>query len=67
MKVFVANFNGVWLGGVAVVLAENQQEAANILSAKLQAEYSDGVPLVGVHWTEAEVAAGVVYFDDGDY
>lgn len=62
MKLYVFEFEGVWLGGAAVVLAETEEQALALLK-----EHHGGEPaeLLCAQLQSAEAA--VVYYDDGDY
>lgn len=56
-------FEGVWLGGAAVVLAESQEQAIELLKEHHGSE-PDGYILAEI---KTPTEPGVVYYNDGDY
>lgn len=67
MKVFYAEFHGMWLGGHAVVTADNEAEArAMVERAMVAAHIADKRDTIKIH--EVGIAErGITAFDNGDY
>lgn len=65
---FVAVFPGMFVGGVAVIVAKDQKAAKRKLRRKLN---KGGLKLVKgkeIKWQPVEQESeGVIYFDNGDY
>lgn len=72
MKIYSFTFPGHWLGGRAVVLAENEAEARESVVNRIREKFS-GTPLEEQResLTLENVfdldAPRIVYFDNGDY
>jgi len=71
MRTFVMEFGGVWLGGSAVVVADDEDIARRKLCGALMDQRWDPVD-AHEESLRAEVRdvtgeAGVIYLDDGDY
>ncbi|MEK5036205.1 hypothetical protein MKY96_32670 [Paenibacillus sp. FSL R7-0302] len=67
LKVYVANFPGVWLGGEAIVVAKNKSEAVSLLTTELQ-ERSLGHALDKHYLSEIDITIPNAYvINDGDY
>lgn len=70
MKLYVhKNFDGVFLGGLAVVLASSRQEAAQLLQAELdRQELSQREPIHPDKFEQlAQTKPAAVILDNGDY
>lgn len=69
MRVFEAKFNGVWLGGVAVIVAQDEEQAAQLLRSKLE---NDGLLIeqtdesIKIREVDADTPDCRILFD-GDY
>ncbi len=61
MKLFKINYNGLWLGGKALVLAEDEEQAISLVR-----EDSSTVEFKNIVVEEIQ-AEGVIYNDNGDY
>lgn len=61
MKIFVFEFDSMWLGGTAVVIAENETEAHKLLTEE------HGETLIVNSCVEKELKRSVVYYYNGDY
>lgn len=65
MKAFIVRYSGLWLGGKAVVLAESEIEAIELVGlhrSTINFLEPDRKPQV-----EEVPAKGVIYNDNGDY
>jgi hypothetical protein len=64
MKAYYITYDGIWLGGKAVVLAESEDEALDLVkNDKATIEFTD----VGVEEVHDLTEAVVLYNDSGDY
>lgn len=61
MKLFKVNYSGLWLGGKALVLAEDEEQAISLVR-----EDSHTVEFKNIVVEEIQ-AEGVIYNDNGDY
>lgn len=61
MKLFDIRYKGLWLGGKALVFAENEEEALNLLRADPDTVMFENVTI------EEIKAEGVIHNDNGDY
>lgn len=65
MKIFKATFPSMYLGGIAIIVAEHQTEAHKLLNKELSERHL--FPLkYEPEWTEL-ATDGIIYFDNGDY
>lgn len=63
MKLYKIYFDGLWLGGVAIVFADDKVEAYEFL--KKRWKYLE--PIGECKIEELEQGKGLVYFDNGEY
>lgn len=61
MKIFEVNYDGMWLGGAAIVVAETAEEAIELVK-----NHSSTVSFENVRVEELP-SRGVIYNDNGDY
>ena len=62
MKAFVVRYNGLWLGGKAVVLAEDENEAKQLVRQhRLTVDFEDVEVDAVPHFEQ------VLYNDNGNY
>lgn len=61
MKIFKVNYSGLWLGGIAIVVAETAEEAV-----ELARNHRSSIEFENVTVEELP-SSGVVYNDNGDY
>lgn len=65
MKVFIAQFKGVWLGGDAVIVAADLEQAMGLLKADLVARKLE---TDGISMEEISLESALCHvIDDGDY
>lgn len=62
-KLWQFAFDGVYLGGTAIVCADSEIEAKQLLASTLTPRDFDSLQLE----TSKPITAGVVYLDNGDY
>ncbi len=71
MKIFSFGFEGIWLGGKAVVLAENEAKARELVTQRIQEEFLNQTAGQQRSLTLKAVfnldEPQLVYFDNGDY
>lgn len=69
LRVFRATFEGVTLGGEAVVFARDSDEAINVLRAKMRDELHESMWMNTIHLEEMSLNRGarVAHFWNGDY
>lgn len=61
MKLFVINYDGLWLGGKAIVFAENEKDALDqVRNDPTTVEFKN----VKIEEVKAE---GIIHNDNGDY
>lgn len=60
LQVYVFYFDGKWMGGKAVVLAESLEQAEQLVGMKATDSCVNDVEV-------KPLVASVVYYDDGDY
>lgn len=61
MKLFVVTYSGLWLGGKAIVFAENEKDA-------LDQVRNDSTTVEFKNVTVQEIRAeGIIHNDNGDY
>lgn len=61
MKVFEVRYDGLWLGGKAIVIAETKEEAIELVR-----NHSSTISFEDVRVNELP-STGVVHNDNGDY
>jgi hypothetical protein len=69
MRCFLIHYDGLYLGGNAVVFAESQEQAMQLLRADDKTRRLHGIPVIqNASVIEADpTKSGVAYHDDGDY
>ncbi|EJT0117313.1 hypothetical protein NVX19_003589 [Salmonella enterica] len=61
MKIFRVNYSGLWMGGVAIVIAETEEDAIEqVKNHRTTLEFKNVT-------VEELPSSGVVYNDNGDY
>lgn len=61
MKIFRVNYSGLWMGGVAIVIAETKEDAIEqVRNHRTTLEFKNVT-------VEKLPSSGVVYNDNGDY
>lgn len=63
MKLYKIIFDGLWLGGVAIIFAGDKEGAYEFLKER----WPDLEPIDDCQIEELEQDKGIVYFDSGDY
>ncbi|WCX68747.1 hypothetical protein [Salmonella phage GSW6] len=61
MKIFRVNYSGLWMGGVAIVIAETKEDAIEQTKNHRSTIDFENVTV------EELPSSGVVYNDNGDY
>lgn len=61
MKIFRVNYSGLWMGGVAIVIAETKEDAIEQVRNHRSTVEFENVTV------EELPSSGVVYNDNGDY
>ncbi|WDR22140.1 hypothetical protein PJM41_0055 [Salmonella phage vB_SenS_UTK0009] len=61
MKIFRVNYSGLWMGGVAIVIAEAKEDAIEQVKNHRSTIEFENVTV------EELPSSGVVYNDNGDY
>lgn len=63
MNIYLIKFDGLWMGGKAVVKAYDKTKAYEIVKK----EWPNIEPIEKCRITKFDMKPGLVYFDSGDY
>jgi len=65
-KIYSAIFNGYYLGGLVIVRAENEEQAKELMRARIDKAGYVRDKIEGFQQVKI-TDSGVIHFDDGDY